>query len=289
MAETVHARSAFGGQTMIESLRRVLVRRPPVDTNDWKRFGWRAKPDAVGLAREHERFRSLLEDAGAEVVVSPATTLDAIYAFDPALVGDTGAVLLRPGKPERADEVAVIASELECAGVPVAARLEPPALAEGGDTAWLDERTLLVGRGYRTNQAGIDALEEALGVETIAFDLPHFHGPAEVMHLLSLFSPLDRDLVVAYPPLMPVALVQLFADRGVEIVPVPDEEFPTMGANVLALAPRRALALERNVETRRRLERAGVDVSVYRGEELSKGDGGPTCLTRPLLRAPARA
>jgi N-dimethylarginine dimethylaminohydrolase len=273
---------------MVESLRRVLVRRPPGDTTAWKRFGWRAKPDAVGLAREHERFCLLLEEAGAEVVVSPATTLDAIYTFDPALVGDAGAVLLRPGKPERSDEVATIAAELERAGVPVAARLEAPALAEGGDTAWLDERTLLVGRGYRTNQAGIDALADSLGVETFAFDLPHFHGPGQVMHLLSLFSPLDRDLVVAYPPLMPVALVQLFAAREVEIVAVPDAEFETMGSNVLALAPRRVLLLDCNVETRRRLELAGVDVSVYRGEELSKGDGGPTCLTRPLLRTSAR-
>jgi N-dimethylarginine dimethylaminohydrolase len=284
--DTVLAR-AYGGQTMVEPLRRVLVRRPPADTSDWQRFGWRGAPDASRIADEHEGFCLLLEQAGAEVVVTAPTTLDAIYTFDPAIVSDSGAVLLRPGKPVRMDEVDAIGADLERAGVPVAARLEAPAFAEGGDTAWLDERTLLVGRGYRTNAEGIDALRRVLGagVETLAFDLPHFHGPDEVMHLLSLFSPLDRDLVVAYPPLLPVALVQLFAARGVAVVEVPDEEFGTMGANVLALGPRRALALERNVETRRRLERAGVDVTVYSGEELSKGDGGPTCLTRPLLRA----
>ena len=284
MADTVHAR-VFGGQTMVEPLRRVLVRRPPADTSDWRRFGWREQPDPARLAAEHERFAELLEEAGAEVVVAPPTTLDAIYTFDPAIVSDAGAVLLRPGKPERADEVDAIAEELESAGVAVAAQLEAPAFAEGGDTAWLDERTFLVGRGYRTNQAGIEALERILAVETLAFDLPHFHGSGEVMHLLSLFSPLDRDLVVAYPPLMPVRLVQLFEERGIEIVEVPDDEFATMGSNVLALGPRRALMLEHDVETRRRLERAGVDVTVYRGVELSKGDGGPTCLTRPLLRA----
>jgi len=285
MAETVHAR-AYGGQTMVEPLRRVLVRRPPADTSDWERFAWRGQPDPGRLAGEHEELCLLLEEAGAEVVVAPATTLDAIYAFDPAVVADAGAVLLRPGKPERADEVEALAAALEGAGVPVAARLEAPALAEGGDTAWLDERTFLAGGGYRTNRAGIEALARILGVETIAVDLPHFHGPGEVMHLLSLFSPLDRDLVVGYPPLMPVVLVQLFAERGIEIVEVPDEEFETMGPNALALGPRRALLLDRNVETRRRLERAGVEVTVYRGEQLSKGDGGPTCLTRPLLRAP---
>jgi dimethylargininase len=285
MAEAVGTQRAYGGQTMVEALRRVLVRRPPADTSDWRRHGWRSQPDAARLAVEHERFCLLLEEAGAEVIVAEPTTLDAIYTYDPAIVADAGAVLLRPGKPERLEEVDAIAGELEHAGVPIAGRLEEPALAEGGDTAWLDERTLLAGRGYRTNPDGIRELEQILGVETLAFDLPHFHGAAEVMHLLSLFSPLDRDLVVAHPPLMPVGLVQLLAEREIRIVEVPDEEFATMGPNALALAPRRALVLDRNVETRRRLERAGVDVVVYRGEELSKGDGGPTCLTQPLLRA----
>jgi N-dimethylarginine dimethylaminohydrolase len=286
MAEVVETGRIYGGQTMFEPLRRVLVRRPPADASDWQRFGWRSQPDAARLGDEHERFCLVLEEAGAEVVVAEPSTLDAIYTYDPALVVDAGAVLLRPGKPERLEEVDAIAAELERAGIPIAARLEEPALAEGGDTAWLDERTLLAGRGYRTNSDGIWALERILGVETLVFDLPHFHGPGEVMHLMSVLSPLDRDLVVAYPRLMAVRLVQLLEERGIQIVEVPDDEFGTMGSNVLALAPRRALLLDRNVETRRRLERAGVDVVVYRGEELSKGDGGPTCLTRPLLRAP---
>jgi dimethylargininase len=284
VTEGVLAERAYGGQTMVEPLRRVLVRRPPADTSDWERFGWRSQPDAARLADEHERFCLLLEEAGAEVVVAEPTTLDAIYTYDPAIVSDAGAVLLRPGKAERVDEVAAMEEDLERAGVPVAARLEEPALAEGGDTAWLDEQTLLAGRGYRTNSDGIWALERLLGVETLLFDLPHFHGEAACMHLLSLFSPLDRDLVVAYPPLIPVRLVQLFAERGIRIVEVPDEEFDSMGPNVLALGPRRALMLEHNRETRRRLEAAGVDVVSYAGGELSKGDGGPTCLTRPLLR-----
>jgi len=286
VTEGVVTERSFGGQTMVEPLRRVLVRRPPTDTSDWQRFGWRARPDAVRLAGEHERFCVLLEEAGAEVIVAEPTTLDAIYIYDPAIVGDAGAVLLRPGKAARAEEVAAVEAELARAGVPVAARLEEPALAEGGDTAWLDERTLLAGRGYRTNSDGIWTLERLLGVETLVFDLPHHRGTASCMHLLSLFSPLDRDLVVAYPPLMPVRLVQLFAERGIRIVEVPDAEFDGMGPNVLALGPRRALMLEHNRQTRRRLEAAGVEVVVYAGEELSKGDGGPTCLTCPLLRRP---
>jgi dimethylargininase len=280
----------FGCQSMTARLRRVLVRPPdPGAWAAWKPYGWRAQPDPVRLEEEHEAFRALLTDAGAEVVVAAtphALDPDAIYVYDPALVSDRGALLLRPGKEGRRGEVEVLGADLVEAGVPLAARLEAPGLAEGGDTLWLDEQTLLVGRGYRTSDEGIRQLSEALpGIEVIPFDLPHLRGAGEVLHLLSLLSPVDEDLAVAYLPLMPVRLVELLAQRGVELVEVPDEEFETMGPNVLALAPRVALALEGNDETRRRLERAGVDVRVYSGDEISrKGDGGPTCLTRPILR-----
>jgi N-dimethylarginine dimethylaminohydrolase len=241
------------------------------------------------MEEEHEAFRSLLADAGAEVVVAAtphSLDPDAIYVYDPALVSDDGAVMLRPGKEGRRGEVEVMAADFVEAGVPIAGRLVAPATAEGGDTVWLDEHTLLVGRGYRTNEEGIRQLAGALaGVDVIPFDVPHLRGAGEVLHLMSLLSPLDEDLAVAYPPLMPVRLMELLAERGIELVEVPQDEFETMGPNVLALAPRVALALEGNDETRRRMERAGVDVHVYRGDEISrKGDGGPTCLTRPLLR-----
>ena len=286
----VETEKRFGCQTMTAPLRRVLVRAPqPEDVVGWRAYGWRAEPDAARLAAEHEAFRALLEEAGAEVVTAETplgVNPDAIYVYDPALVGDRGAILLRPGKEGRRVEVDAMAADLVEAGVPIAARLEAPATAEGGDTIWLDGRTLLVGRGYRTNDAGIAALRAALpDVEVVAFDLPHLRGAGEVLHLLSLLSPLDVDLAVAYLPLMPVRLVELLAERSVRLVEVPDEEFETMGPNVLALAPRVALALDGNPVTRRRMEAAGVDVRVYQGDEISyKGDGGPTCLTRPLLR-----
>ena len=288
MEATSASVSAF--ETMTAPLRRVLVRAPRAhDVTGWRAYGWRAAPDLGRLASEHEAFCVLLADAGAEVVVAEAplgACPDAIYVHDPAFVTDAGAVLLRPGKEARRVEVDAIGVDLLTAGVPIAGRLEAPATADGGDTAWLDERTLLVGRGYRTNDAGIEALRELLsGVEVLAFDLPHLNGAGEVLHLLSLFSPLDRDLAVAYLPLMPVRLVQLLDERGIRIVDVPDEEFASMGPNVLALAPRVALALDGNPVTRRRMEAAGVEVRVYTGEEISrKGDGGPTCLTRPLAR-----
>ena len=265
--------------------------RPP-DARDlaaWREYGWRAAPDAGGAGEEHAALRAELERAGASVICGTARAAgdpDAIYAYDPLLSTDAGAILLRPGKPGRRGEPEACASDLEAAGVRILGRLTPPACAEGGDMFWLDRRTLIVGRGYRTNDDGIEQLRGLLPeVDVVAFDLPHRNGPDECLHLLSLLSPLDRDLAVAYLPLLPVRLAQLLADRGVELVPVPDDEFDTMGPNVLALAPRIALALQGNDETRRRMEAAGVDVRTYRGDEISrKGDGGPTCLTRPLAR-----
>jgi len=276
-------------RSMTAPLRRVLVRPPqPEDAQRWREYGWRAEPEPAAAAAEHEVLCELLAETGAEVVVARGEPMnpDAIYAYDPLLVGAEGAVLLRPGKPGRLGEPNALVADLERAGVPIAARVEPPGTVEGGDTVWLDERTLLVGRGYRTNASGVAQLAAAFpAVEVISYDLPHWNGKAEVMHLMSLISPLDDDLAVVYPRLAPVRLLELLAERGISTVEVPDEEFETMGPNVLALAPRRALALEGNDRTRRRMERAGVDVVVYRGEEISrKGDGGPTCLTRPLLR-----
>ena len=274
--------------SMTAPLRRVLLRPPSAgDLRLWREYGWRAEPDPARIAREHAALCELLAGAGAEIVLAETAIEgdpDAIYVYDPALIADEGAVLLRPGKTARRREPEALGAELERIGVPIAGRLEGPALAEGGDVIRLDERTLLVGLGYRTNQAGADALAELTGLDIQTFDLPHWHGESEVMHLLSLLSPLADDLVVAYPPLLPTRLAQLLAARNMEIVPVPDEEFESMGGNVLALAPRVGLVVDGNPETRRRLERAGVEVLVYGGEELSKGDGGPTCLTCPLLR-----
>jgi len=280
----------FGGQTLVGPLRRVLVRTPdPPALVQWREFGWLAKPNPAIAAEQHEALCELLRAAGAEVVYAGSDVgedPDAVYVFDPVIVSDRGALLLRPGKEGRRGEPSAMAEDLRALGVPIAFEMEEPATAEGGDTMWLDQLTLLVGRSYRTNDAGIRALCEALpGVEVLAFDLPRLRGPDACLHLLSLLSPLDDNLVVAYPPLMPIRLLELFAERGIAVVEVPEEEFDSLGPNVLALAPRVAVALEGNPETRRRMESAGVDVSVFEGSEIAhKGEGGPTCLTRPLLR-----
>jgi dimethylargininase len=274
------------------SLRRVYVRSPVgADLDGWKAFGWRSEPDAARAAEEHAAFREEIERVGAQVVTGSSPVAgdpDAIYTYDPILMTDAGAILLRPGKEGRRLEPDAMAQDLAAAGVRIAGQIEPPATAEGGDLFWLDRSTLLAGRGYRTNDGGVEQLRALLGpgVDVIVFDLPHFHGADECLHLMSFVSPLDADLAVGYLPMMPVRLLEVLRDRGVRVVEVPDAEFGSMGSNVLALAPRIALALEGNPETRRRMEAAGVDVRTYAGAEISrKGDGGPTCLTRPLERA----
>ncbi len=278
-------------QDQTGTLRRVYVRAPtPGDLTRWRAYGWHAEPDPGRAADEHAAFRAELERFGAELVLGAADVPgdpDAVYVYDPVLLTDAGAIVLRPGKVGRLGEPAAVEQDLIGAGVPIAGRVEAPGAVEGGDVFWLDPSTLLAGRGYRTNDEGIAQLRALLGptVRVATFDLPHFQGPQACLHLLSFVSPLDVDLMVTFLPMMPVRLLELLRDRDIRLVEVPDQEFPSMGPNVLALAPRVALALDGNPETRRRMEAAGVDVRSYAGDEISRnGDGGPTCLTRPLER-----
>lgn len=270
----------------------MYVRAPVADDlAAWERYAWHAAPDPARAIDQHAAFREELQRSGAVVETGPARTPgdpDALYAYDPALMTDGGAIVLRPGKDGRRSEPDDVAGDLAAAGITIAGKLEAPATAEGGDLFWLDRSTLLAGRSYRTNGEGIAQLRGLLGaaVDVVDFDLPHFHGPDECLHLMSFISPLDTDLAVAYVPVMPVRLMELLRERDISIVEVPDDEFASMAPNVLALGPRIALALAGNPETRRRMEAAGVDVRTYDGSEISlKGEGGPTCLTQPLERA----
>ena len=283
----------WGGHSMIAPLKRVLVYPPvPPSANvSWEEFGYLRPIDHELAVREHAALRQLLADAGAEVISGeiddPALT-DAIFPFDPVITTDAGAILCRMGKPLREPEVGLIEQTLGELSIPIAGRIEPPGTVEGGDCLWIDARTLAVGRGYRTNQAGIEQLSAILAaqdVQVIAFDLPHFHGPAECLHLLSLISIVDERLAVVHLPLMAVALVQLLAERGFTLVEIPEDEFVSQGTNVLATAPGNCIILRDNRETIRRLQAAGCRVTPYAGDEISHNrTGGPTCLTRPLLR-----
>ena len=287
---TLAAGPRFGVRSMSAPLRRVLVRRPSV-TGDFAAAGWRA-PEAGLLAGQHEAFGQLLTDLGCEVEVAPAASglVDATYVRDPGLVTGAGAVLFQMAKPARVAEPALLGAALTAAGVPVAGRLAGAARADGGDFIWLDQRTMLAGRSYRTNAEGLRQLAQILaaeGASLVPVDIPHDRGPGHVLHLMSLISPVAGDVAVVYPPLAPVALMQTLAERGVRVVPVDYGEYETMGCNVLAVEPGLVVMLNGNPRTRAALESAGCEVHGYDGSEISlKGDGGPTCLTAPIWRMP---
>jgi dimethylargininase len=278
----------YGVRSMVAPLRRVLVRRPAT-TGDFAGADWRA-PDPELLARQHDQFCQLLADLGCDVEVAAAADemVDATYVRDPGMVTGRGAVLFQMAKPARAEEPPLLGTALEAAGVPVVAELSGPARADGGDIIWLDERTLLVGRSYRTNATGVHQLREILAAEDVVVgsaDMPHDRGPEHVLHLMSVISPVADDLAVVYPPLAPVPLMEELAVRGVRIVAVPASEYETMACNVLAVRPGVVVMLTGNPQTRAALEAEGCEVHVYEGSEISlKGDGGPTCLTAPILR-----
>lgn len=279
---------------MIEPLRRVLVKRPDeaFGSADPARWHYTSRPDLDEARREHDALVEILAGAGAEVIDHPEPQpdrADSIFVFDPAIVTDRGAVILRMGKELRRGEEAAMARRFQEIGVPILAEIQAPATVEGGDLLWLDSRTLAVGQGFRTNAEALRQLREILfpcGIDVLPVELPYFTGPEACLHLLSLISPVDHGLAVVYPSLLPVSFWTLLRDRGWRLVEVPAEEFPTMGPNVLALAPGKCLMLEGNPVTRARLEQAGCEVRTYRGREISlKAEGGPTCLTRPIWRA----
>jgi dimethylargininase len=282
--------SLVANQSMVAPLRRVLVRAPEAAAlAQWQACGWRAAPDPLEAEREHAAFRTLLAELGAEVVVargSAGLNADAVYVCDAGWMTNDGLLILRPGKANRRGEGALLRGDADACGVPVVGEIEAPGAVEGGDLMWLDRGTLVVGRGYRTNDEGIRQLRALVEAELLVVDLPHWRGAGQVLHLMSLISPLDDDLAAVYAPLLPVRLVEALREREIGLIEVPDDEYESMATNVLAVAPRVAVAIDANPVTRAALAGAGVDVHVYRGDTISlKGEGGPTCLVRPLLRA----
>jgi dimethylargininase len=279
----------YGVNSMCSPLRRVLVRRPAT-SGGFAAAGWR-QPDPVLLSAQHEAFCELLAGLGCEVEVAAELDglVDATYVRDPGLVTQRGGVVFQMAKPARQGEPGHLATALEDAGVPVVARLDGAARADGGDFVWLDPGTLMLGRSYRTNAAGVAQMRTIMaaeGVTVLSVDLPHDHGPEHVLHLMSFLSPVAEDLAVVFPPLAPVALMETLADRGVRLVTVDAGEYASMACNVLAVRPHQVIMPEGNPATRRALQRHGCEVHCYDGSEISlKGDGGPTCLTQPLLRA----
>jgi dimethylargininase len=279
----------FGVRSMTAPLRSVAL-RTPTTVGDFDAAGWRP-PDPALLLDQHDRLAELLSGLGAEVVVLPPLDgmVDACFVFDPLLVTGAGAVVLRSAKAIRFAEAEPLVADLETLGVPEVGRLDGAALSDGGDLLWLDEGTLLAGRGYRTNAEAHRQLAAILAAEGAVLercDLPHDRGPGHVLHLLSVVSPVAGELAVVFEPLAPVSLLEELRERMIRWVPVDPEEYATLGANVLAVRPGVVVMADGNPRTRRALEAEGCEVHVYQASELSKGDGGPTCLTRPLRRSP---
>jgi N-dimethylarginine dimethylaminohydrolase len=294
-----HEDDAMTPNTLSEvgPIRRIVLRHPRdafvdearIDAQ-WHRLNYLGRPDLGRALEEYERLVELIAMDGTEVHYLPAgdgLTLDSVYVRDAIIPSAGGAILCNMGKPERRGEPATAAAHFAETGIQVAGAITGDGFIEGGDVTWLDDATIVAGQGYRTNAEGIRQLGEILGpsVDIVVAPLPHWQGPDDVFHLMSMLSPIDHDLALVYSPLLPVPFRQTLLERGMAFVEVPDEEFASMGCNVLALAPRRAVMLSGNPVTRDRLEAAGVEVHVIEGDEISqKGCGGPTCLTRPMER-----
>ena len=288
----------IGGQSDVGKLRRVAVKHARDAIGDaaavdrqWRDLRYLARPDVTAAWAEYEHFLALLEAAGVDTLRLPpdhTVGLDSLYARDVSIVCDRGVILCNMGKPQRRTEPAAQEAAFRAAGIPIWGRITGDGTVEGGDVCWIDERTLAVGRGYRTNDAGIRQLRELVRGcvdEVVVVPLPHWRGPEDVFHLMSIVSPIDRHLFLVYAPLIPVPFREALLARGIELVEVAEPEFQTLGCNVLALAPREVLMVTGNRETRARLERTGVTVREFAGREIClKGGGGPTCLTRPLTR-----
>jgi dimethylargininase len=279
----------FGVTSSVQNLRRVMVRIPAI-SGDWDAAGWRV-PDAATLLGQHEAFVQVLLDLGCEVHIAPAVEgmVDAVYMYDSAFVVGSGAVILHSPKPSRQGEEAMAETALDAAGVPIVGRLSGQARADGGDLMWFEDGTLIAGRTYRTNESAHDQLAAILAAEghrLIRADMPHDKGPDVCLHLMSVVSPVDTNLAVVFEPLAPVPLLEALRDRDIAWINVDADEYERMGTNVLAVRPGVVVMLDGLPRTRAALEALGVEVHTYDGSHLSlKGDGGPTCLTRPLWRA----
>ena len=280
----------YGGQSLTAPLRDVLVKRPGAAFG--KAFedpahGFLHPVDLAVAQREHDAFVDLLASLGPTVHVLDAEIddPDLTYTYDPLIVTDRGAIPLRPGKPNRAGEPAAVEAWTTAAGIPTVGRIEAPGTIEGGDTFWLRPDLFCIGRTLRSNDDGVRQLAALVGGDVRVFDVPYWRGPAELIHLMSLISPVADDLAVVFLPLLPVGLWRLLGDLGTRMVEVPEEEFLTLGPNVLAVRPGVVILAAGNPRTEAALVDAGCEVHTYAATEIGvNGSGGPTCMTRSILR-----
>ena len=275
---------------ILKHARQAFISHHQID-EQWEVLNYTVPPDYALAVDEYDQFAELFHSLGAEVLFVPnneQTTLDSIYVRDAAVVCNRGAILCNMGKKARRAEPDALRSALLEAGIPILGAIQGAGLLEGGDVIWLDQKTLLVGEGYRTNAEGIRQLRYLVGdcaQEMHVVQLPHWRGPDDVFHLMSILSPIDRKTLLVHLPLLPAAAVQLLLNKDFELIDVPESEFESMACNILALEPGKCLMLKGNPLTQYLLEKAGIDVLEYAGDEISrKCAGGPTCLTRPTYR-----
>jgi N-dimethylarginine dimethylaminohydrolase len=299
MTSISQTKLAFNGHSMVGRLDRVLICSPraagwndPLRISQWGGLGFHHAPDFGVAETQHGRLRSELERAGAEVLELPASSeisLDAVYTHDASLTTDFGLIIMRPGKNNRIVEGAVHAAFAAEFRIPTFGEISAPGSTEAGDILWLDLKTLLIGHGYRTNNDGIEQMRKLVsprGVDVLSAPLPYGAGPSQCLHLMSLISLLDERTALVDLPWLAVETVELLKSRGFDFIEIDYTERDTLACNVLSLGEKRLLAIEENHKTNERLRAAGFDVRTFPGSEICiNGSGGPTCLTRPLLRA----
>jgi len=281
----------FGGNSSVAPLRDVLVKRPGAAFGrayDDPAHGFLHAVDLELAQRQHDAFCELLTTLGATVheLGEETDSPDLVYTYDPAIVSDQGVITLRCGKANRLGEEAVVERWLVDRGVPPAGRIEAPGTVDGGDTVWLGPGRFVIGRSLRTNRSGSEQLAGIMGGDVFVVDIPYANGPDECLHLMSLISPVAERMAVAFLPMLPAGLVDLAAELGIELISVPEDEMPTLGCNILAVRPGVVVMPEGNPQTHLALLDRGCEVHAFEADEVGiNGSGGPTCMTRAILRA----
>ena len=283
---------------MVDPIKKILLKHPrnsfinqEIIDKQYIELNYSEAPNFNKAILDYEKFVSLLKSFGIELHYLPednSTSLDSIYTHDPCIISNNGIIICNMGKKARLAEPNTIEKFFKSIQIPILGKIKAPGTLEGGDVVWIDDKTIAVGEGYRTNKEGIEQLRYLLSdqVETvISVPIPHWNGPQDCLHLMSNLSPIDHNLYLVYSRLLPVSFRKYLLDRNIELIDVPDEEYESMGCNVLTVAPRKAIMISGNSKTKQLLEKNNVEVYTYDGTEISiKGAGGPTCLTRPFLR-----
>ena len=283
---------------MVDPIKKILLKHPKsafinqkTINEQYLKLNYLEAPNFNKAILDYENFVSLLKSFDIEVYYLPedkSTSLDSIYTHDPCVISNNGVIICNMGKKSRLPESDTIEKFFNSMQIPILGKIKTPGILEGGDVVWIDNKTIAVGEGYRTNREGIEQLRYLLSdqVETVInVSIPHWNGPQDCLHLMSNLSPIDHNLYLVYSRLLPVSFRKYLLDQNKELIDVPHEEYESMGCNVLAVAPRRVIMISGNSKTKQLLEKNNVEVYTYDGTEISiKGAGGPTCLTRPFLR-----